>query len=318
MTRLACHSHIAAVFARIITLALLGVSLTISTQAQKKKNRKSADDPQLVIAEAKQSRYRIIVPAAATPDEQRAAQVLQEHILQISGAALPVIKASQSRSPYEIVLGQNERLDDLRLGINFNVLKEDGFVIRTDSARLIIAGGSEKGTLYGVYTFLEEYLGCRMYTPAVKVVPQHDRIALAPISANTQVPVIGFRDTHYRVTWDAAYTEWHKLDHDAGGGRPDWGMWVHTFNTLVPPEVYYNQHPEYFAEVKGKRIPTQLCLTNPEVAEITIQSLRRMIAANPAAKYWSVSQNDNRDFCTCDKCKHIDDREGSPTPFPTR
>jgi hypothetical protein len=90
-------------------------------------------------------------------------------------------------------------------------------------------------------------------------------------------------------------------------------MWVHTFNELVPPQVYYESHPEYYSMVKGKRLPTQLCLTNPTVLEITVQNLRKKIAQNPGAKYWSVSQNDNRDYCTCDNCKAIDEREGSPS-----
>ena len=65
--------------------------------------------------------------------------------------------------------------------------------------------------------------------------------------------------------------------------------------------------------VKGKRLPTQLCLSNPVVLEITVQNLRKRIAQNPEAKYWSVSQNDNKDYCTCDNCKAIDEREGSPS-----
>jgi hypothetical protein len=298
------------------TLAcLLIVTCFTQALAQKKKNNKAASvaKKELVITEAKQSRYRIVIPSSATADETRAAEVLQAHLLEISGAALPIVRADKSRSPYEILLGQNDRLDELKVSVNFNSLKEDGFSILTDSSRLIIAGGSEKGALYGVYSFLEEYLHCRMYTPLVKVVPKQDRIAVPLMSENRQVPVIGFRDTHYRISWDPAYTEWHKLDHGPDGERPDWGMWVHTFNTLVPPDVYYGDHPEYFAMVKGERIPTQLCLSNPAVLEITIQSLRRLIAANPKAKYWSVSQNDNRDFCTCDKCKTVDDREGSPS-----
>jgi alpha-glucuronidase len=76
----------------------------------------------------------------------------EDYILQISGIAMAIVKAGEFRSRYEIVLGQNERLDELKTGINLNMLKEDGFVIRTDSLRLIIAGGNEKGTLYGVYT----------------------------------------------------------------------------------------------------------------------------------------------------------------------
>jgi hypothetical protein len=267
---------------------------------------------QITLAENQMSSYRILLPSAPTPVDQKAAKVLQDYLLQISGAALPIISADQHRSPYEIVLGQNDRLDELGIKINFNSLKEDGFIIKTDSVRLIIAGGNDKGTLYGVYSFLEKYLGCRMYSPEVKVIPKQERITLSRIE-DKQVPVIGFRDTHYRVTWDAEYTDWHKLDHDSNGNRTDWGMWVHTFNELVPPETYYEDHPEYFAMVNGSRIPTQLCLTNPAVLEITIQNLRKKIAQKPAARYWSVSQNDNRNYCTCPHCKAIDDGEGSPS-----
>lgn len=291
------------------------ISITPQAVSQKKRQKKieaAIQTADIVLAENEFSRYRILLPSAPTENERKAADVLQRYLLEISGAALPVISADQHRSRYEIVLGQNDRLDDLALRINFNSLGEDGFAIKTDSLRLIIAGGADKGTLYGVYTFLEKYLGCRMYSPTVRIIPRRTRIALGQID-EIQVPAIGFRDTHYRVTWDAEYTDWHKLDHDESGRRTDWGMWVHTFNTLVPPDVHFKEHPEYYAMVRGKRIPTQLCLTNPAVLQITIQNLRKLIAANPKAKYWSVSQNDNRDYCTCDKCKSIDEREGSPS-----
>lgn len=298
----------------LLSFAII-VLFALSASAQKKKNKKKADAQaqQIVLTDENGiSRYHIVIPSSATADEEKASRVLQEYILQISGAALPIIEADKVRTSYEIVLGQNDRLDELKTGINFNSLAEDGFIVKTDSNRLIIAGGNEKGTLYGVYTFLEKYLGCRMYSPKVKIIPKQKRIVLTAIN-DLQVPVIRFRDTHYKVTWDAEYTEWHKLDHDERGGRPAWGMWVHTFNELVPPETHYTDHPEYFSMVNGARIPTQLCLANPQVLEITIQNLRKKIAEKPEAFYWSVSQNDNRNFCTCDPCKAIDDREGSPS-----
>ncbi|QHT67266.1 DUF4838 domain-containing protein [Rhodocytophaga rosea] len=282
--------------------------------AQKKSSKQKANTVQstILLAENEKSLYRVVIPAAATVHELKAAKVLQEYVLQISGAVLPIIESTKDTSRYEIVLGQNERLDELGLNINFNELKEDGFLIKTDSLRLIIAGGTEKGTLYGVYTFLENYLGCRMYTSQVKRIPQQKRIALGKIN-DLQIPAIRFRDVFYKVAWDAEYTDWHKLDHNEKGDRTDWGMWVHTFNELVPPQIYYLEHPEYYSLVDGKRIPTQLCLTNSKVLELTIQNLRKKVAQNPAATYWSVSQNDNRNYCTCDQCRAIDEREGSPS-----
>lgn len=295
-------------------LLIAGVFGSPDIFAQKKKRKRAAPqvENEIVLAENQLTRYRIVLPSAPSVNEQKAADVLQRYLLEISGAALPVLSADQDTSRYEILLGQNDRLDELGVKTDLNALGEDGFTIKTDSLRLIIAGGDDKGTLYGVYSFLEKYLGCRMYSPQVKIIPKRARIALGRID-DTQIPVIAFRDTHYRVTWHGEYTDWHKLDHDEHGNRTDWGMWVHTFNSLVPPEIYFEEHPEYFSMVKGKRIPTQLCLTNPNVLQITIQNLRKKIAQNPEAKYWSVSQNDNRDFCTCDRCKAIDDREGSPS-----
>ena len=300
----------------LIVFLIIGLLVPdLQGYAQKKRRKKSPKTIQQNITLTKEdetSRYRIVIPSAATAHELRASKVLQDYLLQISGAALPIISAEKSVSPYEIVLGQNERLDELNIEINLNALENDGFIIKTDSLRLIIAGGNNKGTLYGVYTFLEKYLGCRMYSPNVKVIPRQKQIKLGNID-DLQVPVIRFRDTHYRVTWDAEYLDWHKLSHDENGSRTDWGMWVHTFHTLLPPDTYYDEHPEYYSMVKGKRIPTQLCLTNQDVLEITVQNLRKKIDENPIATYWSVSQNDNRNYCTCENCQEIDDREGSPS-----
>ncbi|MEO5600447.1 MAG: DUF4838 domain-containing protein [Cyclobacteriaceae bacterium] len=310
--------RIKAYFSIQVPIFVLITCILFSVQqvSGQKKNRtkavpKTVSSP-IILADNGMSRYRILVPSTPTAHEQHAATVLQDYLLQISGAALPIISANKGRSPYEIVLGQNDRLDDLPVKINFNVLKEDGFVIKTDSLRLIIAGGNEKGTLYGVYTFLEKYLGCRMYSAKVKIIPEQNQISLEKIDEQ-QLPSIGFRTTLYEGTWDREFIDWHKLDHDEKGNRPEWGMWVHTFNALVPPEIHYEDHPEYYAMVGGKRLPTQLCLTNPNVLEITIQNLRKKMAQNQEAKYWSVSQNDNRSYCTCDKCKAIDEREGSPS-----
>ena len=305
---------------RLIILFLLVCFCTpvthLSAQKKKKKSKKKEDitlSSNIVLTQEDQpSPYRIVIPSAPTSHELKASKVLQDYILQISGTALPIIQADKSKSDFEIVLGQNERLDELSIGINLNALKQDGFLIKTDNKRLVIAGGNKKGTLYGVYTFLEKYLGCRMYSPKVKIIPKQKRIELGEIN-DLQVPAIEYRSINYKVSWDAEYVDWHKLSHDENGGRPDWGLWVHTFNRLVPPETYFQEHPEYYSEIDGKRIPTQLCLTNSEVLEITIQNLRKEIARNPEAKYWSVSQNDNHDYCQCEKCRAIDEREGSPS-----
>ena len=124
---------------------LLVISLLSFPVYSQKKSHKKPAVQNIILTDNGSSRYTILLPAHPTVFEEKAATVLQNYLLQISGAALPVITADKHRSSYEIVLGQNERTDELSAGINYQQLKEDGFLIKTDSSRLIIAGGNEKG-----------------------------------------------------------------------------------------------------------------------------------------------------------------------------
>ena len=83
--------------------------------AQKKSNKKRSEnktEQNIILANNGLSHYSIVIPAHATPYELKAANVLQDYLLQISGAVLPVITADKHRSSYEIIMGQNERIDE--------------------------------------------------------------------------------------------------------------------------------------------------------------------------------------------------------------
>ncbi|MCC6462142.1 MAG: DUF4838 domain-containing protein, partial [Saprospiraceae bacterium] len=86
----------------------------------------------------------------------------------------------------------------------------------------------------------------------------------------------------------------------------------HTFHTLCPAETHFAAHPEYFSWNGAQRSTGQLCLSNDTVRQLVIAALREKISANPAARYWSVSQNDNFDYCKCPRCAASDARYGGP------
>ena len=251
--------------------------------------------------------YVIVKPAAATATEAKAASELQKYLFEISGAELPVVSDTAPPTDREILIGITNRLRDDSLA-RFG---EDGFVIRTDGKRLAIYGGPRHGALYGVYTLLEKYFGCRKYTAEPVAVPHTAKLRIGVPLDDEQIPQITSRYT-YTMPYDSLYLDWHKLNHELDCRISEFGLFVHTFNTLLPPEKYYAQHPEYYAMVKGRRVATQPCLSNPQVLEIVCDELSRRIAANPEAKYWSVSANDNYGYCTCPECAKIDAEEESP------
>ncbi len=188
-------------------------------------------------------------------------------------------------------------------------LDEDGFIIQTLDKSLIIAGNKDKGTLYGVYTFLEDYLGCRKYSASFSVIPRNSDITIGKIDVEQQ-PAFTFRELHFPDPInDEVYRDWHKLD--VKKGKDDWGMFVHTFQTLVPPEKYFKDHPEYFSYLNVRRIPDgQLCLSNTEVFNIVVDGLKERMKTKPQAKYWSVSQNDTYKACECDECRQLYQKYG--------
>ena len=58
------------------------------------------------------------------------------------------------------------------LPVDWDKLEDDGFEMKTAGENIIIAGGGGKGSLYGVYSFLEKQFGCRKYSPGVEIIPK--------------------------------------------------------------------------------------------------------------------------------------------------
>lgn len=256
------------------------------------------------------SNYRIVISQSADSITRRAADELQRYIKQISGAGLAITTDTAAIEALEIVIGTTNRTSP---AIGKEELGMDGVRISTVDERIFIEGGSGKGVLYAVYTLLDEKMGVRLYAADAEVVPTNASITLPRDLYIEQQPVITFRDPHYKGTNDSHYIDWHRLSHDTTGEKPEWGLWVHTFTRLVPPDQYWDSHPEYYSLVNGKRARTQLCLSNPAVLEIVCRNLEQEMALKPEARYWSVSSDDNFGYCQCEDCQKADEVDGSPT-----
>ena len=164
--------------------------------------------------------YSIILSSNPSAIDSEAAFVLQKYIKKISGIILPVNQVSKYFKGGSIYIASTGHAEQIPFDINWQALEEDGFIIKTFGNHLLIAGGTDKGSLYGVYTFLEKYLGCRKFSPTVEVIPQRSAILLDNIN-DMEVPQITFRDAYF---YDPEYMAWHKLDNHAD----IFGMYVHT------------------------------------------------------------------------------------------
>jgi len=133
------------------------------------------------------SSYSIVISAQASPSEQRAAQELQRFVEEMSGARLPVVDDSKKVRGPMVLLGDSAELKRLEANLPFEKLGAEGFVIQTSGRQLIIAGGRQRGTMYGVYTFLDK-LGCRWFTREVSRIPKLPTIKLATLVGSHMRP----------------------------------------------------------------------------------------------------------------------------------
>lgn len=265
----------------------------------------------LKITDNGKSDYQIVIGAQADSITEVAAQRLKQYLTRISGAELPVVTDAEHPTGREIIIGVTNRPGTE--GCDVASLEADGFEIFTQGDDLYIIGGYDRGNLNGVYGLLDDFLGCRLYAPDFEVIPENRSIRLPKNTATKQVPVLTYRSIHYTPTWAQNYIDWHKISHIEGGEHKQWGLWVHTYEHLVPPAQYWNKHPEYYSLINGHRQKSQLCLSNPAVLEIVCENLAKEIEKKPWALYWSVSSNDNFGYCQCDECAKMDELDGSPT-----
>ena len=215
--------------------------------------------------------------------------------------------------------------------------KEDGFGIQVKANKINIYGHSERAQRNAVYYLLEHVFACQYLTAdhvlisslnpedsrdnTINQIKAQQTATLLNIQKNgikdfiiEQIPSFEYREVFYGECRRADYANWHKLTHADSGtfeNHRGWGLWVHTLHRLLPPEKYYDAHPEYYAERNGIRLKDQVCMSSQEALNIVVQSLRAEMSHKPFAKYWSVSQMDNYNYCECESCAKTDKLEGS-------
>lgn len=249
----------------------------------------------------------IVVPEGAPPDLNRAATELQTYVRKTSGVALR-IETSGSEEPRERV---EIRLAVHPLGVTAGgdprsqIVHEDGYAIKSGGRAVTIMGGSPRGTLYGVYDFIERALGVRWFMPT--------ELGEDIVEAKT-IPV-----PELDIVKNPAFDAISGFIWAGGPGAADWEqrMRVRVGEQVQFGHNWYNIHPltkanfekdpEMFALVGGERgRSSQLCTSHPDVIRVSADAARSYFKSHPNAPLFSISPNDGTGFCECDRCRRID------------
>lgn len=263
---------------------------------------------------------RIVFDSAnAIKSEQTAVKELETYLAGIIGSKIEVAATPAKKN---IFLGFNTHAEKF-FGKDFlKKLGEEEFVIRSDSSgNIYITGGRPRGTLYGVYWFLDRKMGVRWYTPDFERIPRSAEVCLSPLdirqkpafelrlSILSQVP--GYEAWAARNLINSTYDKNPaKIDGTYGGNACfAFPYPCHTVPRMIP-DSYFKTNPEWWALRKGKRAPLAIssdyCLTNKELLKTVIEKTRANLKKSPAAKYMAIMEGDStKGACECPECSAL-------------
>ena len=189
-------------------------------------------------------------------------------------------------------------------------LEGSEYRITVDGSLVTIEGGLETALWYGMYDFLESYLGVRFIRQDMVYVPSSSGINITD-GSYSEKEVFEFRDisSYYSSNETISNNIARKLN---SGTSEKYRMNNTKYGSTVGT-TWYNAHSfEYQipAGIQGSTWDTQPCLSKEETYEYVRDSVMKLIEERLDAGFIigetisiiTVAWNDNRNYCACEDC----------------
>lgn len=269
------------------------------------------------------SSYEIVIPNNAKDTEMTAATELQTYLKNVSGVMLPIVEESEAQG-YSISIGETVFASDNGILLT----EEEQWAIKTVNEHIVITGGGDRGTLYGVYHFLEDIIGVRWWNIWEEYVPNNSTIAINSLDLSGK-PAFKYRDMYINAPGYVTPNTYilndpnilqevtpehyqffarNRLNGQMGFAPAEYGgtishgapYFAHSAGWYFHKDQYLATNPEYFASVGGVA-GEQLCLANADLQSAYAAKVINFInisyqmaddAGLPRPQMFDISQND--------------------------
>ena len=278
----------------------------------------------------------IVIPLQNGPHHTYLAVEARRVIEKMTGATLPVTTgAVEGRAIYIGVAPDGSDYSE-----DFAQLTDEGIILDISDDAIVCLGKTPRAEYYAVQELLY-VLGCRWIMPEGpgECIPEVNGLTLPaqkivhsppfelrgsktvqvyhypPDMDSTHVPVEPWVDwaarnrmnglkASYPWTWDYGAIRGHQYSEWSG----------HTLYHILPPEDYFDEHPEYYTLVKGERThlhssgrPSMVCVSNPDLPRIIADRAIELFDSDPHAERFAVGAEDEPSYwCECEPCKALD------------
>jgi len=217
---------------------------------------------------------------------------------------------------------------------------DEGIVLDIGPDAIVCLGNTARGVYYAVQELFHT-LGCRWSEPGQigEAMPKVEQLRLAP-RLIVHEPSFKLRGAHiiqayhyppdwsvkhceiepwvdwaarnrmnrlkpsYPSTWDYGAIRGYGVDEVAG----------HSLHAILPPERWFDTHPEYYPLVGGERThlhssgrAAEICVSNPDLPRLFADTICEYFDSHPTALRYCINAEDEPSYwCECDACKALD------------
>ena len=256
----------------------------------------SINAQRIIIVKDHKAKASIVVSPTADSQIVHAATYLQDVIQKSTGAFLPII-TNPAKNTISINVGKTDFVNGRK--IDFSKLDEDGFLLEKANANnFIIVGGSDWGTEFGVYSFLERFVGVidLMPTDIGMDIPSHTSVIVPDIKIGEAPVYLSRQISPVYIETDSPLGKWGRFNRLRGRIS-----FSHNLLNLFDPKEYFKTNPDFYPLINNKReIPAgykwQPNFSAPGIGDSASQKIIRYFKQNPKITSYSLGINDYKIF----------------------
>jgi len=210
----------------------------------------------------------------------------------LTGQALPT-EAGEGRIPLRLRLLDEASEEAKGLG-------HQGYLIQAGEQEIVLVASKPMGVFNAIYDVLDRW-GCHWVLPGAEgeII---NKIGHLELPAGTIRWNDSF-DGRYEATAGNEFNLWRARNRM---GWTEWNGVQHGFQIVyLPAGKYFADHPDWYAQIAGRRVPVQLETANPQVVEQICRSADQLLK-DPWRMAFPVEWDDNPQMSTSPESLALD------------
>ncbi len=307
---------ILASFMTLTTLALAGCSggdNQPTTPTVRGMHERTVSETNVDLVKNGKSDYVIVIGAEEENDAVLfGVDELVQNFFRATGISLGVMtdaEVSYTETSKFLSIGNNELVKQAGVTYDKSELGPAGYVVQTKGNSVFMVGGTGDGSLYAVYGWLTEQFDYEYYSIG-EIAIEQDILNEKLLNVNLkEKPDFDYRLANFGEAWFDKTVACRVRANDPNNVWVNFnGADYHTSFNIVPPDIYMEDHPEWYA-----RSGEQLCFSrDPEgLAEVVVEAMKEGFRKYPNRNIATFTQQDHNSWCDCDKCLDAAARYGT-------